>query len=209
MAADRPHHVMRLMRANGWLRSHAPEVDRLYGIPQRAEHHPEVDTGIHVELTLEVASELSADPRVRYAALVHDLGKGLTPAENWPRHHQHEELGVEPGLELGRRLGVPEDWQRLGMAVARFHLHAHRAMESSPRTLVRFFRGARFFEQPEIVEPFTLACEADARGRAGQQGRPYPQGERVRTAFAIANRVDTGDPKHLHEARIEAVRNAL
>lgn len=142
MKSDAPHEVMRELRASGWLREHAPELDRLYGIPQRVEHHPEVDTGIHIELTLEMAARLTEDPRVRFAALVHDLGKGLTPPEEWPRHHGHEELGFEPALELGARLGVPEEWRELGGLVARFHLHAHRALDVPPRTLVRFFRDA-------------------------------------------------------------------
>lgn len=209
MSANKPHHIMRLMRANGWLREHAPEVNRLYGVPQRADHHPEVDTGVHVELVLEIASELSSDPRVRYAALVHDLGKGLTPQAEWPRHHKHEELGVQPGLELAQRLGVPADWQLLGAAVARFHLHAHRAMDASPRSLMRFFRDAKFFEHPQLVEHFTLACEADARGRAGLQNRPYPQAQRIRTAFEIANRLTGEDPVRLYDARIQALIDQL
>lgn len=121
MKSDAPHEVMCKLRASGWLREHAPELDRLYGIPQRVEHHPEVDTGIHIKLTLERAARLTEDPRVRFAALVHDLGKGLTPPEEWPRHHGHEELGFEPALELGTRLGVPEEWRELGGLVARFH----------------------------------------------------------------------------------------
>ena len=107
MSSDRPDLVMRTMRINGWLRDHAPELDRLYGIPQPPEHHPEVDTGRHVELALRLAAEFSKDPKVRYAVLVHDLGKGLTPKEEWPQHFKHEERGVRPGLLLGRRAVRP------------------------------------------------------------------------------------------------------
>lgn len=209
MKSEKPRVIMQAMRANGWLRQHAPEIDRLYGIPQRAEHHPEVDTGIHTELTLEMAGLLSTDPRVRYAALVHDLGKGLTPSELWPRHHGHEELGVAPVSELGRRLGVPEEWQVLARAVTRYHLRAHRALDSSSRSLVRLFRDAQLFERPELIGPFTLACEADARGRSGLQERLYPQGALLRKAFAVACRARVDNPVKLHEARINAVREAL
>jgi len=209
MRAEKPHLVMRTMRANGWLRDHAPEVDRLYGIPQRSEHHPEIDAGVHTELALEVAGTLSQDPRVRYAALVHDLGKALTPKELWPRHHGHEELGVESSLAFGGRLGVPQEWRVLGAMVCRYHLHAHRSLESSARSIVRLFRDAGLFERPDLIEPFTLACEADARGRAGLQDRAYPQGELLRTAFGVAHGVEVASPLKLHETRIQAVREAL
>lgn len=210
MKAIKPHHILRLLRANGWLRQHAPEIERLYGIPQRPEHHPEIDVGVHTELVLEIASELTCDPKVRFAALVHDLGKALTPPQQWPRHHNHEELGVEPVRTLCARLGVPAHWQQLAETTARFHLRCHQALEAEARTLVRFFRDAGFFENPELVEPFTLACEADARGRAGFQSSHYPQGQRVRKAFVVAHKAKAVHAKQdLHEARIQAVAAEL
>lgn len=209
MSAAKPHVTMRLMRNNGWLRDNAPEVFALYGVPQKAEHHPEVDAGIHTELVLEMAAQLSDDPRVRYAALVHDLGKALTPEEEWPSHHSHEKRGVRPAKTLGKRFGVPEDWEWLGCATARYHLHVHRAFEAPPRTLVRMFRDAGFYDRPEMLELFLLACEADARGREGFQDRPYPQAEFVRRVFAAARAVPAeGAPSRVHELRIRAAERA-
>ena len=209
MRAKQPDKVLKVMRANGWLRDHAPEIDRLYGVPQNAEHHPEIDTGIHIELSLAIVAQLSEDPRARYAALVHDLGKALTPKEEWPRHLSHEELGVRPGLRLGKRLGVPKDWRLLGALVARYHLRVHRALELSPRSLVRIFRDSHFFERSELLEPFLCACEADARGRAGLQDRPYPQADRLRLAFKAASAAETVGNEDIHDARIRLVARAL
>ena len=206
MSADAPHVILRTMRANGWLRDHAPELDRLYGVPQRLEHHPEGDVGTHNELVLEMAARLSRDPRVRYAALVHDLGKGLTPQEHWPRHQGHEDLGVRPGLVLGKRLGVPKEWRRLGALVARYHLRAHKSMSLSPRGLVRFFRDAGFFGRADVFQNFLFACEADARGRAGRQEIPYKEAPFLREAFCAADAtVDLRGAQQLHESRIRSV----
>lgn len=210
MRAERPDIRMRLLHDNGWLAEHAPEIDRLYGIPQRPEHHPEVDVGRHVELALELAASWTTDPRVRYAVLVHDLGKALTPKEGWPSHIKHEELGVRPGLALGKRLGVPREWRLLGALTARYHLRVHRSDSLPPRSLVRFFRDAKFFERHELFEPFLLACEADAKGREGLQNRSYPQVKRLRTAFAVAREVELiGDPCTYHQERIRRVSRAL
>jgi tRNA nucleotidyltransferase (CCA-adding enzyme) len=210
MRSERPDKIMRLMRANGWLRDHAPELDRLYGIPQKPEHHPEVDVGLHIELVLEMAASLSSDPRVRYAALVHDLGKALTPAGDWPRHFKHEALGVKPGLKLGRRLGVPKEWRLLAAIVARYHLQMHRIEGQSARHLVRFLRSAGFFKRPDLLEPFCLACEADARGRAGLQNRAYPQPALLKAAFLAAQTVgEEGTELVIHDRRIKAVEAVL
>ena len=210
MSADRPDMILRSLHDSGWLAQHAPEIDKLYGIPQRPEHHPEVDVGRHVELALELAASWTADPRVRYAVLVHDLGKALTPKEGWPSHIKHEELGVRPGLALGRRLGVPREWRLLGALTARHHLRVHRSDSLPPRSLVRFFRDSKFFERPGLFEPFLIACEADAKGREGLQNREYPQVKRLRIAFAAAREVDPiGDPCTYHQERIRRVSKAL
>ena len=203
LSSPHPEVELQARRASGWLQRHLPEVDRLYGIPQVAEHHPEIDVGRHIELTLGMAAQLSNDPRVRYAALIHDLGKALTRPEQWPKHHSHEALGVRPGLKVGQRFGVPKDWRRLGALVSVAHLQAHRTMALPARSVVRLFRQAGFFERPALFEPFVLACEADARGREGLQNRPYPQGDRLRAAFAIARTVDTSlEPDRAHQERV-------
>jgi tRNA nucleotidyltransferase (CCA-adding enzyme) len=208
MRSARPDETLRALRASGWLREHAPEIDRLYGIPQKAEHHPEIDVGIHIELVLEVAAQLSSDPAVRYAALVHDLGKALT--SNWPSHFDHEGMGVAPGLAMGARLGVPEDWQQLGALATKYHLRSHRVLGESAKHLVRFFRDAGFFENPQLLEPFLLVCEADARGRAGLQNRPYPQAQILSAAFKAAAPVaPIGTESDYHSERIRRVAAIL
>jgi tRNA nucleotidyltransferase (CCA-adding enzyme) len=210
MRSDRPDEIMKSMRANGWLAAQLPEVDRLYGIPQKPEHHPEIDVGIHIELVLKIAAELSTDPRVRYAALVHDLGKALTPATDWPKHFKHEALGVKPGLRMARRLGLPKDWRFLGALVAKYHLRLHRIEGESPRHIVRFLRDAGFFRHPEFLKPFVLACEADARGRAGFETRPYPQAQKILVAFAAASTVEEiGNASDFHSVRVTRVAKAL
>lgn len=209
MSSEHPGEQLRERYASGWLQREAPELHQLYGVPQNASHHPEVDTGVHIELALEVAATLSPDPRVRYATLVHDLGKGLTPSQEWPKHLDHERKGVRPGLRLGRRMGVPREWRRLGALVARHHLRAHRALEASPKRLVRLLLDAGFVANPELLEPFVLACEADARGRAGLQSRPYPQAQRLRKVLTWVLEVSVDNPVRLHQARVEHVALAL
>ena len=210
LKSDRPDLVMHQLYENGWLAEHTPELHRLYGIPQRADHHPEVDTGRHMELALQWIAANTDDPMVRYAVLVHDIGKGLTPRDQWPAHIKHEELGVIPGIALGRRLGVPKEWRLLGALTSRYHLRVHICIRLPARSLVRFFRDAKFFERPQLLEPFLLACEADARGREGLQDREYPQVDRLKKAFAAALEVaPIENPCTYHETRIRHVAKAL
>ncbi len=150
-----------------------PELLALSGVPQPPYYHPEVDTLYHVALSLEQARLLSSEPALHFAVLVHDLGKGVTPRDNWPHHRDHETLGVPLVEAVCERLQVPLPYRELAVLVCRYHLHCHRASELSPRGLRRLLRNLQATEQPERFALFLLACEADARGRLGLSQRSY------------------------------------
>jgi tRNA nucleotidyltransferase (CCA-adding enzyme) len=174
------------LRGCGALARLFPEVDRLFGVPQPPRHHPEVDTGAHLLLALEQAARLSPDPAVRFAVLVHDLGKGETPREEWPGHHGHEERGAALVGELARRYPVPNAYRELGELAARYHGHCHRALELRPATVLKLLEATDALRRPERLEALLAACEADARGRTGLEDRPYPQADYLRRARAAA-----------------------
>lgn len=167
-----------------------PEIEQLYGVPQPVKHHPEVDTGIHTMMVLEQAARLSPDPRVRFAALTHDLGKGTTPREEWPSHHGHEERGVTLIRGLCRRYRIPNEYRELAVLAARYHSHCHRAAELRAGTLYKVLREMDALRRPKRFERFLLTCEADSRGRTGYGETPYPQADRLRQALAAAAGVD-------------------
>jgi len=152
-----------------------PEIEALFGVPQPARWHPEIDTGIHTLMVLTAAAALSPDPVVRFAALAHDLGKAKTPPAEWPSHHGHEERGAQVIMALTERLKVPADYRDLALLVARYHGLAHRAAELNPRTLLELFDNADAFRRPDRFDQALLAFEADARGRTGFETRDYPQ----------------------------------
>lgn len=188
---DTPSRYFEVLQNCGALQVIFPEVARLFGVPQPALHHPEIDTGIHTLLVLNQAARLSMSIRVRFAALVHDLGKGETPAELLPRHVGHELRSVSLIEALCKRLRVPNDCRDLAVKVARYHSHCHRALELRPKTLLETLMGVDAFRQPDRLEEFLLACEADIRGRTGLEDLPYPQADLFRAAFAAARAVDT------------------
>jgi tRNA nucleotidyltransferase (CCA-adding enzyme) len=177
-----------------------PELARLYGVPQRPEHHPEVDTGVHTLMSLRIAASLSAEARVRFAALVHDLGKGDTPMSEWPRHIGHEGRGVKRVQELSQRLRVPRAFEELGVMAARFHLDIHRATELRPQTLLKKLLEMDTLRRPERFEELLIACEADARGRLGLEERAYPQRQFWLGAQAALRNVS---PRALQERGLE------
>jgi tRNA nucleotidyltransferase (CCA-adding enzyme) len=178
------------LRACGALRVLYPEVDALFGIPQPERWHPEIDTGLHVMMVLEQAEAISEDLEVRFAALVHDLGKGTTPKNQLPGHHGHETRGCKLIRELASRLPVPNACRDLGVIVSEFHTHVHRAFELRPKTIVKVLEKTDAFRRPERFEQFLLTCEADARGRAGLEDRHYGQADFFRQAFAAASSID-------------------
>ena len=162
----------------------------MYGVPQPAEHHPEIDTGVHTMMVLQQACKLSADPAVRFAALVHDLGKGTTPKAEWPSHIGHEESGVPLVKELCQRLKVPSAFHDLAVLVTRYHLHYHRAAELRADTLLKTLQSLDAFRRPARFAQFLLACEADSRGRTGYENREFAQSAIMRAAFEAANNID-------------------
>jgi len=203
-----PQRFIGVLRDCGALQKLLPELDRLFGVPQPAEPHPEVDTGQHVLMVLEQAARLSDDPQVRFAALLHDLGKGTTPPDEWPRHHGHEARSVELVNGLCARLKVPAAYRELALAVARDHGNAHRALELRAGTLLDIIERTDALRRPQRFAQFLLACEADHRGRAGFEDRPYPQAVRLQQAFEAARGVDV---RPLVERGLtgEAMRSAL
>lgn len=176
----------RVLRECGALARIYPEIDALFGVPQPAEWHPEIDTGIHTLMVLDQAALLSPDLKVRFAALVHDLGKGSTPPEQWPGHKGHEERSVSLIEKLAERLRLPGDYRDLSVIVARYHGNVHRAAELTPSTILEFLERADAFRRPERFTQVLLACEADSRGRAGLENLPYPQRPYLEAARAAA-----------------------
>ena len=191
LAEPAPSAFVRSLRDCGALRAIFPEIDALYGVPQRAEFHPEVDTGAHVELVLDAAARLApGDDLVGWCALVHDLGKALTPEDELPRHVMHEHRGVAPVRAVSARLKVPAEHAALAELVCRFHLDAHRALELRPSTVLDLFDQLDAFRRPERLAKFLLACEADKRGRLGLGDAAYPQAGYLRSAYAAARAID-------------------
>jgi len=184
-----PDTFITVLRACGALQALLPEVDALFGVPQTPQHHPEVDTGLHTLMVLQQAALLSPAADVRFAALLHDLGKGLTPQAEWPRHIAHEQRGLPLVRALCSRLRTPNQFRDLALQVCEFHLLCHRAYELRGKTLLKLLRGTGALRQPERFEAFLQACEADARGRAGSEHSAYPQAEYLREALRRAKSV--------------------
>lgn len=189
-----PSAFLRTLRDCNALAVVLPEVDALYGVPQRADYHPEVDTGIHCELVCNAAARLApGDDLVGYAALCHDLGKALTPAAEWPRHIMHEQRGVAPTQALSERLKVPTEHRELAVICAREHLNIHRIDELKAATVHDLIVRCDGFRKPARIAQLAAACTADARGRPGFEETPYPQADRLQQLFssALAVRSDT------------------
>ena len=189
LGEPQPGQFIETLRQCGALARIFPELDRLFGIPQPAAHHPETDTGRHTLLALDQAVRLNADVATRFAVLVHDFGKGTTPPEEWPRHLGHEERGAELVRTFSQRLRVPNPYRDLGALTARYHTHGHRALELRPGTLLNTLQGLDALRKPERFEQFLLACEADARGRLGLDDRDYPQAMLMRQVYTAAANV--------------------
>jgi tRNA nucleotidyltransferase (CCA-adding enzyme) len=187
----RPSRMLDVLRACGALRVLLPEVDRLWGVPQRAEYHPEVDTGVHLGMVLDMASRLQAPLTVRYACLCHDLGKGTTPAHLWPRHLGHEARSAHLARQVGERWRVPRDCRELAEVVAREHGHIHQSLGLGADAVLRLLQRCDALRRPARFHDVLLACEADARGRLGHEEDDYPQARRLADALQAALAVDT------------------
>ncbi len=189
LAEPAPHVYITTLRVTGALADIFPEVDRLWGVPQPAKWHPEIDTGVHILLVLEAAARLSPLARVRFAALTHDLGKGQTPEDQWPAHKGHEDRSVTLVNELSTRLRVPNEFRELALIVAQHHGVCHRAFDLRPSKVLELLEKCDAQRRPERFEEFLLACQADAQGRTGFVDAPYPQGTFLRSALQAMGRV--------------------
>jgi tRNA nucleotidyltransferase (CCA-adding enzyme) len=172
-----PRTYIEVLRECGALKVLFPELEQLFGVPQRADFHPEVDTGIHLLMAMDQATLLSNDPRVRFAVMMHDLGKGITPEPILPRHIGHEEAGVPLVEAFCQRLRVPNRFRKLAVTVTRYHLLCHKIDTLRPATVLRVLKGLDVFRQPEALPCFLLACIADARGRTGFETVDYPSAQ--------------------------------
>ncbi len=200
LGEDMPDVYISVLRECGALAIWFPEIEHLFGVPQRPEYHPEIDTGIHTLMSLKVAASLSTQTSVRFAALVHDLGKGDTPMQEWPRHIGHESRGVKRVRELSKRLKVPRAFSDLGELASRFHLDIHRAQELRPATLLKKLMEMDVLRRPDRFEEILLACEADARGRLGLESRTYPQRQFWQGALSALRQVS---PKEIQAQGLE------
>jgi tRNA nucleotidyltransferase (CCA-adding enzyme) len=170
-----PQVYFQLLYDTGALKQLFPEIEALYGVPNPPQWHPEIDTGIHTMMVLEQSAKLSSLPVVRFAALCHDLGKGITPEHLWPKHRGHEKAGVALIKQLAKRLKIPNQYRDLACLGSEFHLHAHKAFELRPETLLKVLEAFDFFRRPERFDYFLDVCEADFRGRTGFEDMDYPQ----------------------------------
>jgi len=206
----------KVLRECGALKVIYPEIDALFGVPQPEKWHPEIDTGVHTLMVLDQAVRLSTDVRVRFAALVHDLGKAATPQAEWPGHKGHEERSVALIEALSERLRLPGEYRDLSVIVARYHGNVHRAFELRPKTILGILEKTDAFRRPERFAQALLACEADSRGRLGLENIPYPQREYLQAArdAAAAIRPTPQDiaehagpqiAERLHARRLEAI----
>ncbi len=224
LMTDRPSRMFELLRGCGALKRLLPEVDRLWGVPQPPEHHPEVDTGVHLMLVLDECARAAAPLPVRWACLCHDLGKGSTSPEAWPRHIGHEGRSATLAGKLAARLRVPTECKELADVVAREHTHVHGSAALGAAALVRLFERSDALRRPERFALALLACACDARGRTGLQDRPYLPLQRLPVLLDAARRVDTAAVaalavargrsgpeigKAVHAARVDAVSLAL
>lgn len=215
-----PTQFFLVLKSCGALERLWPSLYKLWGVPQKAEYHPEIDTGIHTMMVLEMATKFTPDPITRFAALCHDLGKGETPQDILPSHKGHEERGVPLIQWFCKQFRVPNDYRDLAVLVSRFHLHCHRAAELTPSTLLKTLESLDAFRQPERFEKFLTACLADRRGRTGFENAPYPQVDILREALKVAKAVDIKPlieqglaggvlGEKIHEKRAHAIRHYL
>jgi tRNA nucleotidyltransferase (CCA-adding enzyme) len=210
-----PSRMFQVLRDCGALARLFPEINRLFGVPQPPEHHPEVDTGLHIMLVIDWAARQGLSLPVRFAALTHDLGKGVTNPEFWPKHQGHEAKSVGLVRALCERIRVPADCRELAVAVAREHGIVHRALELRPGTVVELLERVDAFRRPDRFEEFLQACECDFRGRPGYEDKPFPAPDFLRQALQAAQAIDAAgvarnaDPARIREAIFQTRKAAV
>jgi len=215
-----PTQFFMVLRTCDALKQLWPALDKLWGVPEKIEYHPEANVGIHVMMVLKKATELSSDPITRFAALCHDLGKGETPSNEWPSHKEHEERGVPLIEEFCQKYRVPNAYRDLAKMVSRYHINCHRAFELKASTILKMLERLDAFRKPERFEQFLIACQADFNGRIGSEEKAYPQAERLRAALHAAKNVDIKSlvdqnlmgeilKEKIHEERVRAIKEQL
>lgn len=215
-----PECFIQTLRDCGALEVLFPEIERLFGVPQPAQHHPEIDTGVHTLMVLQRATQLSPKSQVRFAALTHDLGKGLTPADILPSHYGHEERSAELVSQLCERYRAPKHFQQLAELTARYHTHIHRAFEQQAKTCLHVLEACDAFRKPERFEELLIACQADSQGRTDFEHRPYPQADFFRHVLKSCQAVNVkaiiqqgyqGEQirEHLHRERLTVTKKII
>ncbi|RDX36083.1 multifunctional CCA addition/repair protein [Kangiella sp. HD9-110m-PIT-SAG07] len=190
LATQSPQVYFEVLRECGALKILFPELDQLWGIPNPEKWHPEIDTGVHTMMVLEQSAHKTDDVCVRFAAAVHDLGKGVTPKDQWPQHRGHEEAGVPLIQQLCRRIKAPKDYQSLAIQVSRYHLHSHKMFELRAKTVHKVLKSIGAYKKEAVLEQFIIACEADFNGRLGLEDKPYPQGDLLRQCYQVSKKID-------------------
>lgn len=185
-----PSQFFHVLRACGADKVIFPEIDNLFGVPNPEKHHPEIDTGVHTMMVLDAAAKLTDSPKIRLAALLHDLGKALTPESQWPKHIGHEAKGVPLVDEFCDRVKTPKDYKELAVLVAKYHLECHKCREFKNTTLVKFLERIDAYRRPDRFKEFIIACEADSKGRLGFEDSEYPQREFLLKAYELTKAID-------------------
>lgn len=212
-----PEKFFEALRACDALKVLFPEIENLYGVPNPAKWHPEIDTGIHVMMVLQQAAKLTVDPKVRFAALLHDLGKGVTPMSLWPKHSGHEQAGLPLIKAFCKRLRVPKEYAELALLVSEFHGQVHDAHQLTPATIIKLLERTDAFRRPQRFQEFLIACEADFRGRPGFENSEYTQSRYLFAAFELAKSVSLAPllekglegeklKQAIHQARITSLK---
>lgn len=189
LVTDAPEQFFLILRECGALAIIFPELDKLWGVPQPVKWHPEVDTGIHIVLALQQVSKLTKDPRIKFAVLCHDLGKGLTPQAILPKHYGHEGVGVDLINNWCKKYKVPNNYKNLAVKVAKWHTHSHMVFELTPKKIFKLFTGLDVFRQPKNLQDFLLACTADSLGRLGKEHSHYLQAEFLNYLFIETRKI--------------------
>ena len=193
LAGKYPARFLLVLRSCRALTRLFPEIENLFGVPQSEQYHSEINTGLHTIMSLNQAVRLTDNVMIRFATLVHDLGKGTTSKDKLPSHHEHEQRGIGLIEELCARYRIPNRYRELAVITSKYHLECHRIQEMKPATILKKLEQLDAFRRPERFRQFLIACEADARGRVGFEDRDYPQADYFQAALAAANEVNTSN----------------
>jgi len=204
----KPSRMFEVLRACGALQKIMPELDKLWGVPQPEMYHPEIDTGVHIMMVIDYAASRGYSLPIRFAALTHDLGKGTTPSDMWPRHTGHEVRSVSLLQDVSKRLRVPNECKELAQIVAKFHGKMHQVFQMQPDTALQFLIDTDAIRQPQRFKDFLLACECDSRGRTGFESAECPEAIVLITLLEALLAVDAGAVAKLHTAP-EAIKQAV